>query len=289
MIGFLNVYKPQGISSAAVVGKIKKQFNLKRVGHMGTLDPLACGILPIAIGKATRMFDYFLNKHKQYVVVAEFGYETASLDLGTDAINKTNFIPTFNEVKNACTTFLGKIEQIPPIYSAKNINGEKAYNLAREGKVVELNACSVEIFNFECLEQLSEKSFKFVINCSSGTYVRSLIRDLAYKLNSLATVTFLERSETGLFNKQNSIELNKLLTLNSLSDCLINIEELFKTFTCVNVSDIDFYKLKNGLCVELSNNKIDNNVVFVKKDRELLGVANVINGKLKLKTYLLED
>ncbi len=289
MIGFLNVYKPQGISSAAVVGKIKKQFNLKKVGHMGTLDPLACGILPIAIGKATRMFDYFLNKQKQYVVIAEFGYETASLDLGTDAINKTNFIPTFNEVKNACTTFLGKIEQIPPIYSAKNINGEKAYNLAREGKVVELNACSVEIFKFECLEQLSEKSFKFVINCSSGTYVRSLIRDLAYKLNSLATVTFLERSETGLFNKQNSIELNKLLTLNSLSDCLINIEELFKTFTCVNVSDIDFYKLKNGLCVELSNNKIDNNVVFVKKDRELLGVANVINGKLKLKTYLLED
>lgn len=289
MIGFLNVYKPQGISSAAVVGKIKKQFNLKKVGHMGTLDPLACGILPIAIGKATRMFDYFLNKQKQYVVVAEFGYETASLDLGTDAINKTNYIPTFNEVKNACTIFLGKIEQIPPIYSAKNINGEKAYNLAREGKVVELNACSVEIFNFECLEQLSEKSFKFVINCSSGTYVRSLIRDLAYKLNSLATVTFLERSETGLFNKQNSIELNKLLTLNSLSDCLINIEELFKTFTCVNVSDIDFYKLKNGLCVELSNNKIDNNVVFVKKDRDLLGVANVINGKLKLKTYLLED
>lgn len=289
MIGFLNVYKPQGISSAAVVGKIKKQFNLKKVGHMGTLDPLACGILPIAIGKATRMFDYFLNKQKQYVVIAEFGYETASLDLGTDAINKTNFIPTFNEVKNACTTFLGKIEQIPPIYSAKNINGEKAYNLAREGKVVELNACSVEIFNFECLEQLSEKSFKFVINCSSGTYVRSLIRDLAYKLNSLATVTFLERSETGLFNKQNSIELNKLLTLNSLSDCLINIEELFKTFTCVNVSDIDFYKLKNGLCVELSNNKIDNNVVFVKNGRDLLGVANVINGKLKLKTYLLED
>ena len=289
MIGFLNVYKPQGISSAAVVGKIKKQFNLKKVGHMGTLDPLACGILPIAIGKATRMFDYFLNKQKQYVVIAEFGYETASLDLGTDAINKTDFIPTFNEVKNACTTFLGKIEQIPPIYSAKNINGEKAYNLAREGKVVELKACIVEIFNFECLEQLSEKSFKFVINCSSGTYVRSLIRDLAYKLNSLATVTFLERSETGLFNKQNSIELNKLLTLNSLSDCLINIEELFKTFTCVNVSDIDFYKLKNGLCVELSNNKLDNNVVFVKKDRDLLGVANVINGKLKLKTYLLED
>lgn len=289
MIGFLNVYKPQGISSAAVVGKIKKQFNLKKVGHMGTLDPLACGILPIAIGKATRMFDYFLNKQKQYVVVAEFAYETPSLDLGTDAINKTNFIPTFNEVKKACTTFLGKIEQIPPIYSAKNINGEKAYNLAREGKVIELNACSVEIFNFECLEQLSEKSFKFVINCSSGTYVRSLIRDLAYKLNSLATVTFLERSETGLFNKQNSIELNKLLTLNSLSDCLISIEELFKTFTCVNVSDIDFYKLKNGLCVELSNNKIDNNVVFVKKGRELLGVANVINGKLKLKTYLLED
>lgn len=287
MIGFLNVYKPQNMSSAAVVGKIKKQFNLKKVGHMGTLDPLACGILPIAIGKATRMFDYFLNKQKQYVVIAEFGYETSSLDLGTEKTKETNVIPTLSNIEDACKTFIGKIEQIPPIYSAKNVNGEKAYNLARQGKKVDLKASVVEIFNFDCTEQINNTSFKFVIDCSSGTYVRSLIRDLAYKLNSLATVSFLERTETGVFNKNNSINLDKLLT-EDVNNCLIKIEDIFNNIESVNVSDVEFLKLKNGLSVPYKEKTSINNV-FVKHNNQLLGVASISDGKLKIKTYLLED
>lgn len=286
MIGFLNVYKPQNMSSAAVVGKIKKQFNLKKVGHMGTLDPLACGILPIAIGKATRMFDYFLNKSKQYIVECEFGYETPSLDLGTEPNLVTNVFPNRQDVENSCKSFVGKISQLPPIYSAKNVNGEKAYDLARSGKSVELKPVVVEIFRFECLCEVEQNKFRFLIECSSGTYVRSLIRDLAYKLNSLATVTFLERSESGVFNKENSVNLNNLLNSN-LNDYCLSIQSVFQNIKTISVNDSEFFKLKNGLTVNI---ELENDAnVFILYKTELLGVATVENGSIKLKTYLLED
>lgn len=288
MIGFLNVYKPQGMSSAAVVGKIKKKFNLKKVGHMGTLDPLACGVLPIAVGKATKMFDYFLNKKKTYVVNCEFGYETSSLDLGTEKINETSFVPTLEDVVKATKSFLGKIKQQPPIYSAKKIDGKKAYELARDGKDVVLKDVEVEIFKFDCLSQINNTTFKFEIECSSGTYVRSLIRDLAYKLNTYATVVFLERTKTDFFDATNAIKLDDLLSSNiNLENVLIKIEQTFKNIKQVQVDNLQFDKLKNGLIIK--TNLSDENNVFIVYDNQLLGVAEIKNKQIKLKTYLLED
>ena len=288
MIGFLNVYKPQGMSSAAVVGKIKKKFNLKKVGHMGTLDPLACGVLPIAVGKATKMFDYFLNKKKTYVVNCEFGYETSSLDLGTEKINETSFVPTLEDVIKATKSFLGKIKQQPPIYSAKKIDGKKAYELARDGKDVVLKDIEVEIFKFDCLNQINNTTFKFLIECSSGTYVRSLIRDLAYKLNTYATVVFLERTKTDFFDATNAIKLDDLLSSNiNLENVLIKIEQTFKNIKQVQVDNLQFDKLKNGLIIKTNLN--DENNVFIMCDNKLLGVAEIKNKQIKLKTYLLED
>ena len=288
MIGFLNVYKPQGMSSAAVVGKIKKKFNLKKVGHMGTLDPLACGVLPIAVGKATKMFDYFLNKKKTYIVNCEFGYETSSLDLGTEKINETSFVPTLEDVVKATKSFLGKIKQQPPIYSAKKIDGKKAYELARDGKDVVLKDVEVEIFKFDCLSQINNTTFKFEIECSSGTYVRSLIRDLAYKLNTYATVVFLERTKTDFFDATNAIKLDDLLSSNiNLENVLIKIEQTFKNIKQVQVDNLQFDKLKNGLIIKTNLN--DENNVFIMCDNKLLGVAEIKNKQIKLKTYLLED
>lgn len=288
MIGFLNVYKPQGMSSAAVVGKIKKKFNLKKVGHMGTLDPLACGVLPIAVGKATKMFDYFLNKKKTYIVNCEFGYETSSLDLGTEKINETSFVPTLEDVIKATKSFLGKIKQQPPIYSAKKIDGKKAYELARDGKDVVLKDVEVEIFKFDCLSQINNTTFKFEIECSSGTYVRSLIRDLAYKLNTYATVVFLERTKTDFFDATNAIKLDDLLSSNiNLENVLIKIEQTFKNIKQVQVDNLQFDKLKNGLIIK--TNLSDENNVFIMCDNKLLGVAEIKNKQIKLKTYLLED
>ena len=288
MIGFLNVYKPQGMSSAAVVGKIKKKFNLKKVGHMGTLDPLACGVLPIAVGKATKMFDYFLNKKKTYIVNCEFGYETSSLDLGTEKINETSFVPTLEDVIKATKSFLGKIKQQPPIYSAKKIDGKKAYELARDGKDVVLKDVEVEIFKFDCLNQINNTTFKFEIECSSGTYVRSLIRDLAYELNTYATVVFLERTKTDFFDATNAIKLDDLLSSNiNLENVLIKIEQTFKNIKQVQVDNLQFDKLKNGLIIK--TNLSDENNVFIMCDNKLLGVAEIKNKQIKLKTYLLED
>lgn len=288
MIGFLNVYKPQGMSSAAVVGKIKKKFNLKKVGHMGTLDPLACGVLPIAVGKATKMFDYFLNKKKTYVVNCEFGYETSSLDLGTEKINETSFVPTLEDVIKATKSFLGKIKQQPPIYSAKKIDGKKAYELARDGKDVVLKDIEVEIFKFNCLNQINNTTFKFLIECSSGTYVRSLIRDLAYKLNTYATVVFLERTKTDFFDATNAIKLDDLLISNiNLENVLIKIEQTFQNIKRVLVDNLQFDKLKNGLIIK--TNLSDENNVFIVYNNQLLGVAEIKNKQIKLKTYLLED
>lgn len=288
MIGFLNVYKPQGMSSAAVVGKIKKKFNLKKVGHMGTLDPLACGVLPIAVGKATKMFDYFLNKKKTYIVNCEFGYETSSLDLGTEKINEASFVPTLEDVVKATKSFLGKIKQQPPIYSAKKIDGKKAYELARDGKDVVLKDVEVEIFKFDCLSQINNTTFKFEIECSSGTYVRSLIRDLAYKLNTYATVVFLERTKTDFFDATNAIKLDDLLSSNiNLENVLIKIEQTFKNIKQVQVDNLQFDKLKNGLIIK--TNLSDENNVFIVYDNQLLGVAEIKNKQIKLKTYLLED
>lgn len=288
MIGFLNVYKPQGMSSAAVVGKIKKKFNLKKVGHMGTLDPLACGVLPIAVGKATKMFDYFLNKKKTYIVNCEFGYETSSLDLGTEKINETSFVPTLEDVIKETKSFLGKIKQQPPIYSAKKIDGKKAYELARDGKDVVLKDVEVEIFKFDCLNQINNTTFKFLIECSSGTYVRSLIRDLAYKLNTYATVVFLERTKTDFFDAVNAIKLDDLLSSNiNLENVLIKIEQTFKNIKQVQVDNLQFDKLKNGLIIK--TNLSDENNIFIMCDNQLLGVAEIKNKQIKLKTYLLED
>lgn len=288
MIGFLNVYKPQGMSSAAVVGKIKKKFNLKKVGHMGTLDPLACGVLPIAVGKSTKMFDYFLNKKKTYIVNCEFGYETSSLDLGTEKINETSLVPTLEDVVKATKSFLGKIKQQPPIYSAKKIDGKKAYELARDGKDVVLKDVEVEIFKFDCLSQINNTTFKFEIECSSGTYVRSLIRDLAYKLNTYATVVFLERTKTDFFDATNAIKLDDLLSSNiNLENVLIKIEQTFKNIKQVQVDNLQFDKLKNGLIIK--TNLSDENNVFIMCDNKLLGVAEIKNKQIKLKTYLLED
>ena len=287
MIGFFNVYKPTGMSSAAVVGKLKRKLGVKKIGHMGTLDPLACGILPIAVGKATRMFDYFLNKDKTYIVEAEFGYLTPSLDLGTGISETTTVIPNLDDIMGGCLSFIGKIEQYPPIYSAKSVNGVRAYDLARKGESVDLRPAEVNILRFECLRQISNTKFEFLINCSSGTYVRSLIYDLSKKLNSLATVTKLERVNSGYFDKEDSIGLDELLDCENPNLHLIDITNVFRNYDIINISDDDFYKIRNGIAIYTNLENKDN--VFVKYNSELIGVGTINNNQLSLKTFLLQD
>lgn len=285
MQGFLNIYKDSGESSAKVVAHIKKLFRNKKVGHMGTLDPMACGVLPIAVGKATRMFDYFLDKVKSYRAIFTFGYETDTLDALGEIINTHERIPTLDEVKNSTDKFVGEIEQLPPQFSAKNVNGVRAYQLARMGKNVVLSTKKVQIIDFKCISQISENSFEFEITCGSGTYIRSLCRDLAYELGTFATMTFLERTNSGVFNIDSSIKA-KELNNDNIEKYLIKIEDVFPKFPKVYVDNITATRLINGQTVFINFDATEK--VFVFNDNKLIGLGLVSNKKIKLDVHLNE-
>ena len=279
MIGFLNIYKPKNMNSTFVVNKVKKMLKIKKVGHMGTLDPMAEGVLPIAVGNATRMFDYFLFKKKTYIATFEFGYETDTLDADGEKVSFNHFIPTLDEIKKILPSFIGKQSQMPPKYSAKNVNGKRAYDLARNNIDFELNPKEIEIFNIEYLSQDGSTAFTFQIECSSGTYIRSIGRDIAGRLDSLATMTKLIRTKSGKFDIENSVDFDSLNEENILN-YLLKIEDVFD-LDIIQVDDTQAKKLKNGVAIEYSGE--DKNY-FVKHGDTLLGIAQNNSDVLKMKT-----
>lgn len=282
MIGFLNVYKPSGITSNAVVQKIKHRFKIKKIGHTGTLDPMACGILPIAIGKATRLFDYALEKTKKYIAIFDFSYETDTLDADGETINTTDKVVSISDINLVLQQMIGKQMQIPPKYSAKNINGKRAYDLARDGVNFELPPKEIEIFDIKLIEQVDLSKFKFEITCSSGTYIRSIGRDLAKLLGTIATMTFLERTETGNFNCASAIKLESILDSEKIENLLISPIDVFKHYPKLEISTTIYTDLINGKFV---SGKIKNNT-FLMHNGNLIGVAKPNEKQIKIDTYL---
>lgn len=280
MLGFINVYKPSGITSNAVISRIKRRVKPNKVGHMGTLDPMAEGVLPIAIGNATRMFDYFLNKTKTYVATFEFGYETDTLDATGNIERSTDAIPTCDMVKEALSSFLGKNNQLPPKYSAKNVNGRRAYDMAREGIEFELNPKEIEIFEFEYISH-ENNSYVFKITCSSGTYIRSICRDLGYKLGSLATMTKLIRTACGKFNIENAVSLEDLDSIDDLTTVLLAIDEVFD-YVSFETNVDESARLKNGMTINCS---LQDGLYIVFHNFSPLGIGDAKNNSIKLKTH----
>lgn len=248
MNGFLNIYKPRGMSSAHCLNKVKKKLDYK-CGHMGTLDPLASGILPIGVGQASRLFDHLLDKKKVYLAEFTFGYETSTLDSEGEPVKTSDKIPTKGEIIDLLPHLCGKVMQIPPIFSAKCIDGKKSYELARKGIAVELKAKEVEIFYINLIEDNSPK-FKFEICCGGGTYIRAIARDIAYALNTFGTMTALERIQSGYFTMQNCIHLDDFLASDNpqsfliKSDFPLNYEKLvldsYKATRLINGLKDDF-------------------------------------------------
>ena len=286
MIGIVNINKPKGVTSSNVVVKIKKLLNIKKVGHMGTLDPLASGVLPICIGKATRLFDYFLKKQKTYIAQFKFGEETNTLDLEGEVVKTSKNIPTLNQVEDALKFFIGEIDQIPPMFSSKKINGKKAYDLARKGEEIELAPCKVIIYDYKVLNQIDSNTFEFLITCSAGTYIRCLARDLGNILNSCATMVSLIRTKTGVFEIENSIDYENL-SKDVLFSNIIPLEQVLIDFEKLVITQQDFQRLLNGLPLKVSNLKQNiNYVIFC--DNKVIGIGNCENDNLKIKTYLAD-
>lgn len=192
--GLVVLDKPAGISSFLAVKLVKKALQCKKAGHMGTLDPLATGLLVIGINKGTKLFDYYLKHDKEYYAVYKFGQETDTLDCEGEIIKQNDVIVTAEMVREIIPTFLGAQEQVPPNYSAKKINGKRACDLVREGKEVELKPKSVYLHNLELVKQIEENVFAFKMHCSSGFYVRSLGRDIAQKLSTYCTTLEIRRT-----------------------------------------------------------------------------------------------
>lgn len=207
--GFINLNKPTGRSSAAYVGKIKRLTG-QPCGHLGTLDPLANGVLPVGIGNANRLFNYFLNKKKEYVAQFTFGETSDTLDC-TGEIVSGGCVPKAEEIAAALPSFVGEILQVPPRYSAKSVNGRRGYALARAGEDFQLPPKKIEVDYFELLgEGDEENSYRFKIGCGAGTYIRSLARDLGEALGTNALMSALTRTKSGPFLLENAVSIEDL-------------------------------------------------------------------------------
>lgn len=218
MTGFVNIYKEEGVSSTYCVNRVKRLFQTS-CGHMGTLDPLAEGVLPVGVGNAARLFDWFLQKKKTYLARFRFGWTTETLDRETEP-QFAGMVPPKSVIEGALSQFTGKIFQRPPLYSAVSVGGRRSYELARKGKEAELSSRPVEVYSFTLTEQTAEDEFAFEIVCGRGTYIRSLARDLGEALGTGAYMTKLVRTASGPFLRENAVPLG-MLTEENLTELLI--------------------------------------------------------------------
>ena len=211
--GWLNIYKPLNISSFAIIRRIKKKFNIDKIGHGGTLDPLAEGILPIAVGKTTKLIPFINSDVKEYEFEIKWGEQTSTDDREGMIIERTDNIPTLENIKIKLKEFRGIIMQKPPKASAKKIKGQRAYNLLRQNIDFEVGEKNVQIFETKIINWENELITKIKIKCGKGFYVRSFARDLAEKLDSKGHVHSLKRTKVGKFNINNANLLDDLLKI----------------------------------------------------------------------------
>ena len=282
MLGFISVNKKKGDTSAYVVNRIKKLVGKnKSCGHMGTLDPLASGVLPVAIGQATRLFTFLLDKRKSYLADFDFSFTTPSLDLETEPYLTTEKRTNEKEILSVLPSLIGELMQIPPAYSAKCVDGKRSYKLARRGVEVELQPKKVRIDDIRLVDRLSETCFRFEIDCRGGTYIRSIARDLGAALSLPATMTNLVRTRSGIFTIENSFSLDEI-EQNGLSECLVRADKTV-FYPSLTLSAEKEKRLLNGLYDDFL---VENGLYKVYGESGFLGVGEITEQKLKMKAYV---
>lgn len=282
MKGVVNLNKPKGWTSRDAVNKVRNLLRVKDAGHFGTLDPQGEGVLLIGIGKATRLFDPMLKKDKVYRADFAFGYETDTLDCEGKILKTTNTIPTAAEIENKLPSFIGKLMQIPPQYSAKSVGGVRAYQLARRGEKVELVPSEVEIFSARLVADKGNGVFEIELHCSAGTYVRSVCRDLAYSLGSLATMTSITRLRVGSFTLEKSVTIEDIERLGE--SVLTSCDEAVRGFPGYEIPAELYDKIISGVKFYPKDAPEPPFAVYCKG--ELFGLGEVVDEVLKIKTYL---
>jgi tRNA pseudouridine55 synthase len=253
--GWLVVDKGLGMSSAKVVGAVKRIYQAQKVGHGGTLDPLASGILPIGLGEATKTMPFIVDASKEYAFTVEWGTSTDSDDKEGAIVETGGNVPSEEDVQAVLADFTGTIQQVPPAYSAIKVDGQRAYKLAREGETVELKARSVEIQSLRVVSHDGDnKCTSFEVTCGKGTYVRSLGRDIAVALGTYGHITVLRRLRVGPFDLNGAISLEKLEALSHsarAAEALLPLTTALDDIPALAVSEADAQDIKYGRSITL--------------------------------------
>lgn len=247
--GIIIIDKPQDFTSHDVIAKLRGMLKMRKMGHSGTLDPMATGILPIFLGNATKASDFHGVTCKEYVATFKLGIETTTEDIWGEIINTQPVETSVETVCNVVDNFKGKILQTPPMYSAVKINGQRLYDIARNGGVVERKAREIEIFEIEMLDldNLEENEYAIRVLCSRGTYVRTLCVDIGKKLGNIATLTSLRRTKSGGYTKGYTLdEIQKLANDGEIESILMPTDSVFANYHKVFVNETGYTRLKNG-------------------------------------------
>ncbi len=258
--GVLIINKPEGITSHDVVGKIRKLYGTRKVGHTGTLDPLATGVLVILLGRTAKAAEYLVADRKTYIARLTLGLTTDTEDITGKVLTQCEDIPSSDEVVSVCGEFLGKIKQIPPMYSALKVDGKKLYDLAREGIEVERKARDIEIFRLDVTPTDKANEYELLVECSSGTYIRTLCADIGARLGCGGVMSALHRVVAGGFDIENSHTLEELegMDIETRYNLLAPTESLFEELEAVKLHAF-YEKLCRSGC-EIYQNKIKTNI-----------------------------
>ncbi len=285
MFGFLNIYKPKGKTSHDVVAILRRITKVKQIGHTGTLDPFAEGVLPICIGKATRLIEY-LKDDKAYVATVQFGSATDTYDLEGETTKTSDLILSLDEIEAKLDDFRGEIEQTPPIYSAIKVNGKKLYEYARAGEQVEVKTRKVCISELKLLEYNQEtRTLELYIACSKGTYIRSIANDLGEKLGCFGHLIKLVRVQAGDFVVEDAIKLEDLQTKEDVEKQLIYpLDKLdYQTYS---LDEIEKEKISHGMQIFAKNN-LENGIVILTDEDTLIAVAESNASKITCKKVFI--
>ena len=291
MNGILNIFKPKGMSSFDVVRVVKKVAKTGKVGHTGTLDPEATGVLPVCIGRATKIIDYIMDSEKVYEVTFKLGIRTTTYDLEGEILEERDSSNLKNEdILDVVKGFIGEYSQVPPMYSALKQNGVRLYELARKGIEVEREGRLIKIYNIEDIK-INNPYVSMKVTCSKGTYIRSLCYDIGEKLEVFATMTDLNRAKTSVFSQESSININDL-TEEKIGDYIVTMEEALSKYEAITVHGKYVRLLVNGVRVadnRFTKDDIINNRLYrvYDEDGNFIGLGERNNAGFKIEKLLI--
>ena len=291
MNGILNIFKPKGMSSFDVVRVVKKVAKTGKVGHTGTLDPEATGVLPVCIGRATKIIDYIMDSEKVYEVTFKLGIRTTTYDLEGEILEERDPSNLKNEdILDVVKGFIGEYSQVPPMYSALKQNGVRLYELARKGIEVEREGRLIKIYNIEDIK-INNPYVSMKDTCSKGTYIGSLCYDIGEKLEVFATMTDLNRAKTSVFSQESSININDL-TEENIGDYIVTMEEALSKYEAITVHGKYVRLLVNGVRVadnRFTKDDIINNRLYrvYDEDSNFIGLGERNNAGFKIEKLLI--